>query len=54
MDPIPIQLASIIPIKTQGVSALPGSAKSDCVLILRDLTIPIEINAKRKTKIILR
>ena len=47
MDPVPIQLASIIPTKTHGVSALPASAKSDCVLILRDLTIPIAINAKR-------
>ena len=47
MDPVPIQVASIVPTKTHGVSPLPASAKSDCVWILRDLTIPIAINAKR-------
>ena len=47
MDPGPIQLASIIPIKAHGVSALLCSAKSDCVLILGDLTIPIVINVKK-------
>ena len=45
MDPFPIQIASIVLTNTHGVNNLPASAKPDCVLILRDLTITIAINA---------
>ena len=45
MDPVPIQIASIVLTKIHGVNNLPASAKPDCVLILRDLTITIAINA---------
>ena len=47
MDPVPIQIASIVLTKIHDVNNLPASAKPDCVLILRDLTIKIAINAKR-------
>ena len=47
MDPFPIQIASIVLTNTHGVNNLPASAKPDCVLILRDLTITIAINAIR-------
>ena len=47
MDPVPIQIASIVLTNTHGVNNLPASAKPDCVLILRDLTIKIAINAIR-------
>ena len=47
MDPVPIPIASIVLTNTHGVNNLPASAKPDCVLILRDLTITIAINAIR-------
>ena len=47
MDPVPIQIASIVLTNIHGVNNLPASAKPDCVLILRDLTITIVINAIR-------
>ena len=47
MDPFPIQIASIVLTNTHVVNNLPASAKPDCVLILRDLTITIAINAIR-------
>ena len=47
MDPVLIHIASIVLTNTHGVNNLPASAKPDCVLILRDLTITIAINAIR-------
>ena len=47
MDPALMQMASIVQTQTHDVSNLPASTKSDCVLILRNLTIIVEINAKR-------
>ena len=47
MDPVLMQIAGIVQTQTHDVINLPASAKSDCALILRDLTIKIAINAKR-------
>ena len=47
MDPVPIQIASIVLTKIHDVNNLPASAKPDCVLILRDFTIIIAMNVKR-------
>ena len=44
MDPVPIQIASIVLTKIHDVNNLPASAKPDSVLILRDLTITLAIN----------
>ena len=46
-DPVPNQVASMVPTSIHGVNVLPATAESDCVLIFLALYAPIPIRVKR-------